>query len=139
MTIVVDTGPLVAYADATDRDHGPVAELLDRNTEVLIVPFTVIQETAYLLGRFLGATEEAAFLRSLGTAGMLVEQIGMPDLQRCAELVERYADSRIGIVDASIVAVAERLNITRILTLDRRHFSYIRPRHTPAFELLPRA
>ena len=53
------------------------------------------------------------------------------------ELVEIYADLRLGAVDASVVAVAERLGATEVATLDRRHFTVVRPRHTAAFTLLP--
>jgi uncharacterized protein len=59
------------------------------------------------------------------------------DWLRIAELVSRYRDLPLGTVDASVVAAAERLGITEIATLDRRHFSIVRPVHTGSFELLP--
>ena len=59
------------------------------------------------------------------------------DWLRIAELVSRYRDLPLGTVDASVVAAAERLDITEIATLDRRHFSIVRPVHTGSFELLP--
>jgi predicted nucleic acid-binding protein len=59
------------------------------------------------------------------------------DLQRSAELVERYADLPLGAADASIIAVVERLRIRQILTLDRAHFSIVRPRHVDVLALLP--
>jgi predicted nucleic acid-binding protein len=49
----------------------------------------------------------------------------------------RYADSRIGFVDAASAALAERLAVVRVYTLDRRDFTILRPRHAPAFEILP--
>jgi len=58
-------------------------------------------------------------------------------LIRAAELVARYRDSEIGYVDAIVVAIAERLRDKVIATVDRRHFSAIRPNHTAAFQLLP--
>jgi predicted nucleic acid-binding protein len=54
-----------------------------------------------------------------------------------AELVERYADLPLGAVDASIVATAERLGEENVPTLDRRHFTVVRPAHVEAFTLLP--
>jgi predicted nucleic acid-binding protein len=54
-----------------------------------------------------------------------------------AELAEIYADFPLGTTDAAVVAVAERLGITEIATLDRRHFLAVRPRHTKGFDLLP--
>jgi uncharacterized protein len=59
------------------------------------------------------------------------------DWRRAAELVTRYADMPLGAVDASVVAVAERLGLAEIATIDRRHFSVVRPRHIDAFTLLP--
>ena len=54
-----------------------------------------------------------------------------------ADLVDRYASLPLGAADASVVAIAERLGITRIATVDRRDFTVVRPRHIPAFELIP--
>lgn len=59
------------------------------------------------------------------------------DWLRIAELVVAYDDLPLGTVDASVVAAAERLDITTIATLDRRHFSVVRPAHVDGFEILP--
>lgn len=66
-----------------------------------------------------------------------LESLTAVDLPRILELMRQYADSNIGFVDASIVAVAERLNIRQVITLDRRHFGLIRPRHCLTFTILP--
>jgi predicted nucleic acid-binding protein len=67
----------------------------------------------------------------------VVEDLVVADLLRMSELVATYADMPLGAVDASVVAIAERLDVTSIATLDRRHFSVVRPRHIAAFTLLP--
>jgi predicted nucleic acid-binding protein len=54
-----------------------------------------------------------------------------------AELVQAYLDLPLGIVDAAVIAIAERLRLTEIATLDHRHFGVVRPSHTRAFTLLP--
>jgi len=59
------------------------------------------------------------------------------ELERMAELVETYADFPLGTTDAAVIAVAERLGIVEIATLDRRHFHAVRPRHASNFTLLP--
>ena len=59
------------------------------------------------------------------------------DYLRAADLVEQYADFPLGTVDALIVAIAERLDVTTLLTLDRRHFGAIRPTHRASFEIVP--
>jgi len=90
-----------------------------------------------LIERHLGPAAEAAFLTSLLPSGLTIEQLVPDDLERMAELVSSYADLPLGAVDASVIAIAERLNTTTLLSLDRRHFTVLRPAHTAAFTLLP--
>jgi uncharacterized protein len=106
-------------------------------TAPLSVPDLVIPEVCYLLAQGAQAPVEAAFLRSLVSGRLNVEHVSDADLERSAELVEQYADLGLGAVDASVIAVAERLGATEIATLDQRHFRVVRPRHTAAFTLLP--
>ena len=54
-----------------------------------------------------------------------------------ADLIAQYADMPLGLVDASVIALAEQLELSEIATLDRRHFSVVRPLHVDAFTLLP--
>ncbi len=68
-----------------------------------------------------------------------IEALTLEDIRRTADILDQYADSRVDFVDATIVAVAERLRITRILTLDQRDFHIVRPTHAPHFELMPQA
>jgi predicted nucleic acid-binding protein len=91
----------------------------------------------YLLQSRVGPHAEVAFLRSFGGNGFHVAEIGQADVPRIAELVETYVSLPLGIVDASVIAVAERLGLTEIATLDRKHFNIVRPQHVPAFRLLP--
>ena len=97
----------------------------------------VVAETAYLVGRQLGAAAEAGFFRAVANGDLRVEPLTPSDTERIAELIEQYADLGLGGTDASLVVLAERLNLTTIATLDRRHFTVVRPRHAAAFELLP--
>jgi predicted nucleic acid-binding protein len=87
------------------------------------------------VGTRLGARAEAAFLRSLGDLD--VEAPAPDEWSRNAELVERYRDFPLGGTDASVVSLAERLNTDLVITLDRRHFGAVRPRHRQALRLLP--
>ncbi len=137
MAIIADSGPVFAALDADDPWHGPITAVLPTLREPVIVPFTVIVEVCRLLRRRLTPAHEARFLRSCAAGEVQIEQLTMEDMERAAELVAGYADANIGFVDASVVAVAERLNVTRLLTLDRRDFSLVRPRHCEAFDLLP--
>ncbi len=67
----------------------------------------------------------------------MVEPVADPDWFRIAELMEQYLDLPLGIVDASVIALAERLGAATIATLDKRHFGVVRPRHVEAFTLVP--
>jgi predicted nucleic acid-binding protein len=91
----------------------------------------------YFLGDRIGHAAEQAFARSLRDGELLVEPVEPSDWARTFELVGEYADLSLDIVDASIVAACERLAVTTLATLDRRHFTVVRPRHCQALTLLP--
>ena len=135
--LIVDAGPLYAAADRSDPDHRRCAELLTRARGPLLVPALVVTEVTYLVGGRLGAKAELAFARALASGELVLEPLDPSDLGRVTELVEQYLHLPLGIADASVVALAERLEATTLATLDRRHFSAVRPRHAPAFDLLP--
>ena len=135
--IIWDTGPLFAAADADDRDHARCVDLMRRTPGPLLMPAPVLAEVGYLLEREKGARAEAEFLRSVRSGQVMMVPLTVHDLDRMAELVETYGDFPLGLVDASVIAVAERLRAESIATLDLRHFSVVRPKHRPAFELLP--
>ena len=137
MPVLVDTGPLVALADARDRFHSVVVRFAAETRDPLVVPVTVLPEAEYLITEKIGAYASLAMLRSVARDELQLEGLTPGDFTRSVQLLEQYADSHIGFVDASIVVVGERLRITRILTLDRRHFRMVRPRHCAAFELVP--
>lgn len=136
MPILVDTGPLFALADRSDQDHDRVTRFFQDNRELLIVPVTVVPEVAHLLNVRLGSDAVRSFAHSLALGELRVEGITHTDLRRIDELLTQYADSRLDLVDSSVVAVAERLDIVQILTLDWRDFSMVRPRHCAGLDLL---
>jgi uncharacterized protein len=80
---------------------------------------------------------EAAFLRSFGRREMTLAPLTTEDTDRMAELVETYASLGLGGVDAAVIAIAERLNVATVATLDRRDFTVVRPRHVKALTLIP--
>ena len=133
--IVVDTGVLYASADEDDTHHVPCATLLGRHPGPLLVPVPVITETSWLIETRLGPAAEARFLRATRGELSRVDLVDQ-DWDRAIELVETYADLGLGLVDASVVAVAERLRVTEVATTNRDFF-VVRPRHVNAFTLLP--
>ncbi len=132
---VVDSGPLLAVANRADPDHERCADALADPALRLVIPALCVAEVSYLLGRRAGAATEARFLSGLGE--LQVEAPAPWEWERIAELVEQYAGFPLGGTDASVIALAERFETDLVVTLDRRHFSVVSPRHCERFRLLP--
>ncbi len=132
---VVDSGPLLAVVNRTDPDHVRCLEVLQDASLRLVIPALCVAEVSFLLGKRAGTDIEARFLRGLEELDVRAPSPG--DWVRIAELVERYGDFPLGGIDASVVALAERLDTDLIVTLDNRHFSTLRHRDGQAFRLLP--
>ncbi len=137
MTALLDTSFLLAMTNSKDNNHARVLDVAVKINDNLIVPVTVLPEVSYLIGSRLGHKAMRQFLGNLAASDVAVEMVTKADLKRVTEILTTYADSKLDFVDATIVSLAERLNITRILTLDRRDFTIIRPNHHPYFEILP--
>lgn len=137
MAYLLDTGFLYAALNNAEEPHATVIDILEQLQDDVILPVPAITEVAYLLKRDLGVAVAADFIASLVATTLILETPRPDDYQRAAEVMRTYADARLDFVDGLIVAIAERLNITRLLTLDQRDFRLIRPRHRAAFELLP--
>ncbi|MEX2587449.1 MAG: PIN domain-containing protein [Actinomycetota bacterium] len=134
---MVDSGPLYAYVDEDDRHHQACLDLLANYQGPLVVPTLVVTEVAYLIETRLGPEAEVRFLGDLASGAFTTDPVAPSDWLRIADLVWEYRDLPLGTVDASVVTTGERLGIREVATLDRRHFSVIRPTHTSTFELLP--
>jgi hypothetical protein len=137
MIALVDTSFLFALANPRDANHEACLETARQIEDRLVIPAMVLPEIAYLLDSRLGHGAMRRFVRQIAQPDWTLEMVTQDDMLRVRELLSQYADNRLDFVDATIVTVAERLNVRRILTLDRRHFRVIRPLHTSAFELLP--
>jgi uncharacterized protein len=128
----------VAAMDTSDPRHTTCRRLLEHHPGPLFVPVLVVAEVTYLIERQAGPQAELRFLAELVEGRFEATDVEQSDWVRIAELVTTtYRDLRLGASDASVIAAAERLKIKQIATLDRRHFSVIRPAHVEAFELLP--
>jgi len=97
----------------------------------------VIAEVCYLLARDAGTAVEARFLRSFRSGFFTPVGLTVDDLDRAAQLAEQYDDLPLGGTDAIVIALAERLDVTTVATLDRRHFTVVRPGHVDSFTLIP--
>ena len=132
---IVDSGPLLAAANRADRDHRACLAALQDVRYRLVIPAMCVAEVSYLLGRRTAPETEARFLRSL--VDLDVRAPAAEEWKRIGELVVAYADLPLGGTDASVVSLAERLETEIVITLDRRHFGVIRPRHCERLRLLP--
>ena len=90
-----------------------------------------------MLATWVSTEVEAQFLDAVAGGDFEVVDLEPGDFVRMAELVRRYDDLPLGTTDASVIALAERLGVSEIATLDRRHFTVVRPRHVSALTLLP--
>jgi uncharacterized protein len=134
--VIADTGFVVALLNKNDTRHFDVQPIYLQYPEILL-PKTVFVEVAYLIGRDAGIPTTIAFLRNLSKSRFQAIELMDQDLDRIADILEQYIDSRVDFVDASVMAIAERCNIKIVLTLDQRDFRLFRPQHCDAFTLLP--
>ncbi len=135
--LLLDSGFLYAFINKKESRHAEVSAVFQFVYEPIILPIPAITEVAYLVLRDLGVEALAIFLDELSETDFILESPTSEDYRRAAEIIRKYHDANIDFVDAIIAAIAERLNITKILTVDRRHFGMFKPNHCEAFEILP--
>ncbi len=133
---IADTGFVVALLNQTDARHSDVVPIYTQQSSILL-PQTVLAEVAYLVGRDAGTKTVVAFLRGLSASRFCLTALVEADVDRVAEILQTYADSRIDFVDASVMAIAERFGSAKIFTLDQRDFRLFQPKHCASFEILP--
>jgi len=137
MALVLDTGPLYASLDRNDAQYRRCLDLLQDTVEPLVIPAPVLIEVDWLVQTRLHAGVFLALLDDIQAGAYRVEELHPEDYRRIREVSDRYGDADIGFVDAAVLAVVERLNESKLATLDYRHFSILRPRHVDVLRLLP--
>jgi len=147
--MIVDTGAILALVNKGDSHHQRVlACIREYQGRRLVVPTSVLPEVDYLITKRYGPHIAIAAISSVTSGEFELETVTVADLPRILALMRQYADASIGFGDASTVAVAERLGVQTVLTLDRRqptmgplkpprHFGPIRPTHCPVLSILP--
>jgi predicted nucleic acid-binding protein len=132
---LVDTGPLVAYLDRADPMHGAVTERLDGFTGQLATTGAVVTEVMYFVSD--AAEGPLSFAELLVSSDVQVIESMQPSaILAAALLMRKYADTPMDFADATLVALAEQLDLTDILTLDRRGFSTYRTSTGRKFRLM---
>jgi hypothetical protein len=135
--IVLDTGGLYAAIDANEALHGrAVAALASATPPRLLSPF-VLAELDYLIGTRVGHPAQLALLDEVLRGAYQLEPFSPEDLGHARRIVDRYADVRIGLTDASVVVLAVRHRTLDLLCTDERHFRTLRGPNGRPFRLLP--
>jgi len=132
---LLDNGPLVAYLDASDKDHSRVAARLEPFTGQLVATSAVITEAMYFLSEVpRGPALLAEFVAESGL--QVVDFSDAEELADAARRMEKYGDLPMDYADATLVLLAERLGVFHVLTLDRRGFAVYRSASGKHFTLV---
>jgi predicted nucleic acid-binding protein len=137
MAIIADSGGVYAIYDRSDAFHRGVRAAVEMAHDRIVLPAPILGEIDYLLRVRLGNAALLRFLEDIQEGAFVVEMVTLTDLRRCSMLIAKYRDLNLGLSDASVVAIAERLRSNQILTVDQRDFRAIRSVHGRPFRLLP--
>ena len=133
--MLLDTGPLVAFLDRSERNHERCLAFIRGFKGRLITTEAVLTEVVYLLGPSFTNQKPALDFIMLGGAELI--PLSPLLLKRSAALMAKYTDSPMDFADATLVALAEERGITDIVTLDRKDFSVYRIGSRKGFTLYP--
>lgn len=134
-SVIADTNAIIALLNSRDKNHQVILDIVINSN--LFIPSKILPEVDYLVTKYLGENVARQFLKDLADEAFSYLNLERFDLAATLLMMTRYADIPIGFVDASIVILADREQIPNILTLDRRHFSIIRPQNQAFLNLLP--
>jgi predicted nucleic acid-binding protein len=133
--ILIDTGPIVAFFDKDDRHHDLCIEILKEIREPLLTTWPVLTECFYLLN-FSSEVQDSLWL-FIQRGGIEIYPLEKGFLNRCRELMKQYRDLPMDLADATLVALADVLEISKIFTLDYKDFSIYRFKQKRRFTLIP--
>lgn len=137
MALIADSGAIYGLHDRDDRHHRALRKFIVNRREDILIPSPILSEIDNLLHAKLGIAAELDFLDDIVAGVFALEPFTTHDVSRSRELVEQYSGLDIGLAEAAVIATAERLGISRILTVDERHFRAVRGAGGKAFTLLP--
>lgn len=135
--VLIDAGPLIALLDRSDPYHRTCSEVLKKIRDPLVTVWPAVTEAMYLLG--FSWTAQKALWEMIETETPALLRLDQEDLPRMKELMGKYRSLPMDLADAALVRVAERENIRRIFTLDRRDFEIYRLSRIGRFSILPQA
>ncbi len=133
--ILADTSGLLSLYNRREPTHASVSDVVAQEQGPFVVSPYVIAELDYLVSTRLGADAEQRVLAELASPAYVLASVDRDDLRACTELISRYGG--LGVTDASMLVLADRLGIDRVLTLDRRHFEAARTPSGRALAIVP--
>jgi hypothetical protein len=131
--LICDTGALIDYLVESAHDHRLFRSAIDR-ARTRYVPALVLAELDYFLRNDRRAMQ--AFMHDLVRGAFTYAPPALDELSRAMDVDRRYSSLGLGLVDGSVVALAEELDIRRVATRDVRHFAAVRLRDGSALELV---
>jgi predicted nucleic acid-binding protein len=134
--IVADTGAILALLDKDDRHHSALRRLYEDRPDDWLLPWAILPEVDYLAGEELGTRAQEAFFADLADGAFTIEYGKHEDVIRARAIDHKYRALRLGLVDAVVIAIAERTRADAIATLDLKHFGAVKIAGSPV--LLPR-
>lgn len=137
MALILDTGVVYAALDENDRDHAACAALLSSAEEELIVPEPVLVELDYWLRKNATIDVWLAFVEDTQAGAYSLWPVDASLALAAAHVQARFADQRLGFVDAAVFATCEALGEPKVATLDHGHFGVLRTADGAALRLLP--
>ena len=115
--ILIDSGPLIALFDSSDKHHKKTIDFIKDNKFTLVTTIASITETLHLLD--FNRNAQLDFIEWVNRGGVEIHDIQNVDFQRLKELTEKYRDLPMDFADSCLVYLAEKLNIDNIATIDR--------------------
>ena len=131
--ILIDSGPLIALFDASDKHHGKSVNFIKNNTYPLITTIASITESLHLLD--FNRNAQLDFIEWIYRGGVEIANIENSDFARLRELTEKYRDLPMDFADSCLVCLAEKLDVNTIATIDR-DFTIYRIRGRKKFKMI---
>lgn len=131
--ILIDSGPLIALFDSSDKYHRVSVDFVKSNKYPLITTIASITETLHLLD--FNRNAQIDFLEWISRGAVEIYSIKNDDFKRLKELTEKYRDLPMDFADSCHVYLAEELSINTIATIDR-DFSIYRIKGKKKFKMI---
>ncbi|MEV0618004.1 PIN domain-containing protein [Nonomuraea sp. NPDC050404] len=135
--LILDTSGAFAAVDRAAPEHLAAKKVLDNETGTIVLSPFVLAELDYMLLNRIGLRAELDYLREVGRGVYELVPVTHYEVERAAEVIQRYEAMKVGLADASVALLAARYETTRVLTLDQRHFRAMKPLWGDAFTVLP--